>query len=126
METLEKTMKITDIAKRLVDYCRKGEWYRAQEELYSKDAVSIEQEASPVFEKETKGLDAIKEKGKKFDSMVEKVHKITVSEPMIAGNSFAFVLSLDVKMKGQERMDSPEICVYQVKDGKIVSEQFFM
>jgi hypothetical protein len=58
--------------------------------------------------------------------MVEKVYKITVSEPMIAGNSFAFVLGLDVKMKGQDRMDSPELCVYEVKDGKIVSEQFFM
>jgi len=126
METLEKTMKTADIARRLVDYCRKGDWKGAQQELYSKDAVSIEQKASPVFEKETKGLDAIFEKGEKFDSMVEKVHKISVSEPLIAGNSFAFVLNLDVKMKGQERMDSPEICVYEVKDGKIVSEQFFM
>jgi ketosteroid isomerase-like protein len=126
METLEKTMKTTDIAKRLVDYCRKAEWEKAQRELYSNDAVSIEQEASPVFEKETRGLDAIIEKGKKYDTMVEKVYKVTVSEPLIAGDSFAFVLGLDVKMKGQERMDSPELCVYHVKDGKIVSEQFFM
>ena len=126
METLEKTMKTTDIAKRLVDYCRKADWEKAQKELYSKDAVSIEQEASPVFEKETRGLNAILEKGKKYDTMVEKIHKVTVSEPLIAGDSFAFVLGLDVTMKGQPRMDSPELCVYQVKDGKIVSEQFFM
>jgi ketosteroid isomerase-like protein len=125
METLE-TMKTTDIAKRLVGYCRKGDWNGAHDELYSKDAVSIEQMATPAFEKETRGLDAIKEKGKKFDEMVEKVYKITVSAPLVAGNSIAFVLSLDVKMKGQERMDSPEICVYEVKDGKIISEQFFM
>ncbi|HEX6890170.1 MAG TPA: nuclear transport factor 2 family protein [Chryseolinea sp.] len=125
METLE-TMKTTDIARRLVDYCRKGDWNGAQDELYSKDAVSIEQMATPAFEKETKGLEAIKAKGEKFDSMVEKVYKITVSEPLVAGNSFAFVLGLDVKMKGQERLDSPEICVYEVKDGKIISEQFFL
>ena len=125
METLE-TLKTTEIARRLVAYCRKADWKGAQQELYSKDAVSIEQMATPAFEKETKGLDAIKVKGKKFDGMVEKVHKITVSEPMIAGNSFAFVLGLDIKMKGQDRMDSPELCVYEVKDGKIVSEQFFM
>ena len=119
-------MKTTDIAKRLVDYCRKADWESAQKELYSKDAVSIEQEASPAFEKETRGLNAILEKGKKYDTMVEKIHKVTVSEPLVAGDSFAFVLGLDVTMKGQPRMDSPELCVYQVKDGKIVSEQFFM
>jgi ketosteroid isomerase-like protein len=87
--------------------------------------VSIEPYATPAFEKETRGLDAIIEKGKKFDSMVEKVHKITVSEPLVAANSFAFVLGLDITMKERGRMNSPEICVYQVKDGKIVSEEFF-
>ena len=124
METVE-TMKVTDIARRLVDYCRKADWKRAQEELYSKDAVSIEPYATPAFEKETRGLDAIIAKGKKFDSMVEKVHKITVSEPLVAANSFAFVLGLDITMKERGRMNSPELCVYQVKDGKIVSEEFF-
>lgn len=125
METLE-TMKTTDIARRLVDYCRKGDWNGAHKELYSKDAVSIEPVATPAFEKETRGLDAIKAKGKKYDAMIEKVHKITVSEPLVAGDSIAFVLGLDVTMKDTGRMDSPEICVYQVKDGKIVSEEFFM
>ena len=124
METME-TMKTTDIARRLVDYCRKANWKRAQEELYSKDAVSIEPYATPAFEKETRGLDAIIAKGKKFDSLVEKVHKITVSEPLVAENSFAFVLGLDITMKERGRMNSPELCVYQVKDGKIVSEEFF-
>ncbi len=124
METME-TMKTTDIARRLVDYCRKADWKRAQEELYSKDAVSIEPYATPAFEKETRGLDAIIAKGKKFDSMVEKVHKITVSEPLVAANSIAFVLGLDITMKERGRMNSPELCVYEVKDGKIVSEQFF-
>ncbi|HEX3768939.1 MAG TPA: SnoaL-like domain-containing protein [Puia sp.] len=28
-------------------------------------------------------------------------------------------------MKGQGRMQMDEICVYQVENGKIVSEQFF-
>jgi hypothetical protein len=119
METLEKTMKTTDIAKRLVDYCRKAEWENAQKELYSKDAVSIEQEATPAFEKETRGLKAILEKGKKYDTMVEKVaqgHRLPIH--WSAGDSFAFVLGLDVTMKGQERMNSPELCVYHVERWK--------
>jgi ketosteroid isomerase-like protein len=32
---------------------------------------------------------------------------------------------MDVTMKGQGRMKMDEIAVYGVKDGKIVSEQFF-
>jgi hypothetical protein len=32
---------------------------------------------------------------------------------------------MDVTMKGQGRMNMDEIAVYEVKDGKIVKEQFF-
>jgi hypothetical protein len=35
-------------------------------------------------------------------------------------------MRLDMTMKGQGRMDMAELCVYQVKDGKIISEQFFV
>ena len=58
--------------------------------------------------------------------MVEKVHSIETSEPMVAGNSIAFRMGMDITMKGKGRMNSPELCVYQVKDGKIVSEEFFV
>jgi len=33
---------------------------------------------------------------------------------------------MDVTMKGQARSSFEELCVYRVKDGKIISEQFFM
>jgi len=29
-------------------------------------------------------------------------------------------------MKGKERMNMAELCVYEIKDGKIVSEHFHM
>jgi hypothetical protein len=35
-------------------------------------------------------------------------------------------LTMDVTMKGRGRVKLEEICAYEVKDGKIVSEQFFM
>ena len=117
-------METTEIAKKLVAYCRKADWAGAHKELYSQDATSTEPYETPEFEKSVKGLDAIRAKGKKFDDMVE-IHKLTVSEPLVAGNSIAFTMEMDLTMKGQ-RMSSPEICVYQVKDGKIVSEEFFV
>ena len=61
-------MTTNQIASRLVELCRKGEFETAQKELFAKDAMSIEPQASGAFEKETKGLNAILEKGKKWDT----------------------------------------------------------
>ncbi len=119
-------MTTQEIADRLVELCRKGDFEKAQAELFADDAKSIEQEASPAFEKETNGLQAIKEKAQKWNSMVEEMKDITVSDPMLAGNSFALTMRLNVVMKGQGPMDMTELCVYKVKDGKITSEEFFM
>ena len=119
-------MSTQEIANKLAAYCRKADWETAQKELYAQDAISIEPAAMGPFEKETKGLDAILEKGKKFEAMVEEHYGTEVSEPIVAGNSIAFKLAMDVKMKGQERMSTPELCVYNVKDGKIVKEEFFV
>jgi hypothetical protein len=121
-----KTMSTQQIADRLVELCRKGEYEKAQKELFADNAVSIEEAASPVFEKETRGLKAIIEKGHKFDEMVEAIHGGSVSEPLVAGNSIAFELKLDATMKGKGRSEMKEICVYKVKDGKVVSESFVM
>lgn len=119
-------MSTEEIANRLVAYCRKGDWEGAHRELYAQNAKSIEPYATPDFEKEVTGMDAINAKGKKFNAMVEKMHSLEVSDPLVAGNSIAFVLTMDMTMKEHGRMKSPELCVYQVKDGKIVLEQFFM
>jgi hypothetical protein len=119
-------MKTEQIAQKLSDYCRKGEFEHAQKELFASDAISVEPSASPMFEKETKGLNAILEKGHKFESMTEKVYGVQTSEPLVSGNSFAMRLSMDMEMKGRQREKMEELCVYNVKDGKIVSEQFFM
>lgn len=114
------------IANRLVELCRQGEWIKAQKELYAQDAVSIEPHATPGFDRETKGLDGLAEKGRKWAEMVQEMHALEVSDPIIAGNCFACTIHMDITIKGQGRMPMTELCVYQVKDGKIISEQFFM
>lgn len=119
-------MTTQQIADRLVGLCRKGDIEKAQKDLFSDDAMSIEPNASPAFEKETKGLQAIIEKAEKWNSMVQELHSITLSDPLIATNSFCCTMRLNVTMKDGGQMDMTELCVYQVKDGKIISEQFFM
>ncbi len=119
-------MNIETIAKRLVALCREGKFEDAQRELYADDAVCIEPEGAPPGPMgNAKGLPAIIEKGHQFSAGLEQVHGMSVSEPVIAGNWFSVAMTMDVTMKGRGRMDMREICVYQVRDGKIAHEQFF-
>jgi hypothetical protein len=62
--------------------------------------------------RETKGLQAIIEKGHKFQSMVEEAHGVTIFDPLAAGNAIAFTLTMDITMKGQKRSTMGELCVY--------------
>ena len=119
-------MNTKEIAQRLAELCNKGDFETAQTELFAHDAVSIEPFATPAFEKEIRGLDNIIAKGHKFESMVERMNSMSVSEPICADNSFALTLHMDVVMKEQGAMKMTELCVYEVKDGKIISEQFYM
>ncbi|MGI8950054.1 MAG: SnoaL-like domain-containing protein [Chitinophagaceae bacterium] len=118
-------MSTQEVANRLVELCKQGKFEEAQNELFAQDAESIEPDEMPGFPQKVKGLDAIKKKGKDFQGMLEDVHGITATEPIIMGNSIAFGLSMDVTMKGRGRENMNEICVYEVKDGKITKEQFF-
>ena len=68
----------------------------------------------------------IRAKGDLWNNMVEAQHGISVSDPIVAGQSFALTMSMDVTMKGQGRMNMTELCLYKLKDGKIVSEEFIM
>jgi hypothetical protein len=123
---MNKNRSTQEIADRLVALCRTMKWEQAQKELYAKDAVSTEPHEAGGFAKETKGLEAIEKKGRQWAAAVEKVYEIKVSDPVVAANVFACVMEMDIAMKGQGRMKMSELCVYQVKDGKIVSEHFHM
>ncbi|HET6552945.1 MAG TPA: nuclear transport factor 2 family protein [Dyella sp.] len=119
-------MSTETVAKRLVAMCRHGQFEEAQHELYAKDAVSTEPEAAangPLGN--VKGLDAILEKGRRFQANIVEVHGVEVSDPIVAGNWFSASMTLDVTMKEYGRITMTEICVYHVKDDKIDSEQFF-
>ena len=58
-------MNTDEIAKRLVDYCRRADWQGAHDELYASDAISVEPFDTPDYGKETKGLDGIREEREK-------------------------------------------------------------
>jgi len=117
-------MSVQTIANQLVNLCRQGKFDQAVEELYSPNIVSIEP-AGAGFVERAEGLDAYHEKGEKWQSMVQEFHGIEVSDPMVANQFFTCKMSMDITMKGGNRQKDDEICLYEVKDGKIIKEQFF-
>ena len=116
-------MTTNEIANRLVELCRTGQNEQAYKELFSADAEAIEpahSEAPPA-----KGLDALLQKSAYFSSMIETMHGASCSDPVVAGNHFSVSMGIDYTGKDGNRVTMDEIAVYEVKDGKIVKEQFF-
>lgn len=120
----EQTMTTAEVAAKFNVLSKEGKWDKIQEELFAENAVSIEPPNSPGLQS-VEGLDAIKEKGKKFNETVEEVHGGYSTDPVVAGNHFSVGMGLDATMKGVGRVKMDEIALYEVKDGKIVKEQFF-
>lgn len=119
-------MNTQQVADRLVELCRAGQYEEAQKELYAEDAVSIEMEGMDSGALgNVKGLNAIREKGRKWKASLEAIHGGSMSDPVVAGDWFSAASSLDATYKDIGRMNMQEICVYRVHDGKVVLEQFF-
>lgn len=117
-------MTTQEVADRFNELAQTGQFDKIQDELYADDAESIEPAHAPGL-KSVKGIAAIKQKGKEFNEMVEEMHGGFSTAPVVGGNFFSLGMGMDCTMKGQGRINMQEIAVYEVKDGKIVKEQFF-
>lgn len=126
MTTQEATMTTREIADRFYQLSQEFNFKQIQEELYSDDAESIEPpHAAAQGLQNVKGMEGIKKKAEEFDASVEEMHGGYTGKPIVAGNFFAVPMGMDATFKGVGRMKMDEIAVYEVKDGKIVKEQFF-
>jgi ketosteroid isomerase-like protein len=124
MGTQEALMTTQEIANRLSELFEQNDMTRIHDELFSDDAESIEPAKMPGNQT-AKGREAIRAKGVQFNSLVEEMHGGYVGKPIVAGNHIAVAMGIDATMKGMGRSKMDEIVLYEVKDGKIVSEQFF-
>ena len=118
-----QTATTQQVANRLVELCRKGQILEAQQELYADDITCTEPAGAPT--KSAKGKTAVLEKGKQFAAMIEERHGGSFTDATVRGRYFSVGMTLDATFKGMGRNVIEEICVYEVKDGKIVAEQFF-
>ena len=120
-------MTTQEVANRYYELASQSKWTEIQDGFYDENVISQEPEhaASRGWEVITKGLEAVKAKSKKNREMIETIHGRDCSEPIVGGNFFSIVLKRDVTFKNGPRMQSEEIGVFQVAEGKIVLEQFF-
>ena len=113
------------VAEELVAFCRAGRNMDAINTLYSPDIVSIESMGNEQIPRETKGIDAIRQKNKWWGENNE-VHSSVVDGPFVGEDKFAVYYNYDITFKPTgQRTPMEEMALYSVKDGKVVREQFF-
>ena len=123
MSTQVETMTVQEVANRLVLLCREGKNVEAIDELYDEDIVSHEPEGSPM--KEKVGKEAVLDATNQWFESVKELHSSFISNPIVAGDFFACTMKVDATYKEHGRNVMDELCVYEVSDGKIVSDRFF-
>jgi len=117
-------MTTKEVADLLVEMCRNGKVEEVKVALFTEETLSIEP-SEGLLPKEVKGLKAIQQKAELFISFVDQFYGSTITDPVVAGDYFTIGWTSDLQMKGHPRETNTEICLYKVKDGKIVMEQFF-
>ncbi len=117
-------MTTKEIASRLNELFQKSDYQTAQKELFADDATSTENNMQGKRET-IKGKAAFAVKSQQFQSMLEQVYGGYSKEPFVFGNYIFIEMGMDVKMKNMDRRNMVEMAKYEVKDGKIISEEFF-
>ena len=119
-------MTTQQVAERYSQLTKENNYNGIYDELFALDAKNIEPPHVAAYGMQSvDGVDAIKKKGEVFNSQIVEMHGGYTSEPVVAGEYFTVAMGMDVTMKEAGRTKMDEIVVYHVKDGKIVSEEFF-
>lgn len=111
------------VATKWKEMCEQGKGLDCINELYAENVVSREMPGMPG--EVTTGKQNVWNKSKQWLESVEDFHASSISEPVVAGNFYTVKMAFDCTFKERGRQQMEEVCVYEVKDGKIASEQYF-
>jgi hypothetical protein len=117
-----------EVGKKLVELCRQNKNVEAVDALYAAEIQCIEATAMPHMPKEMKGIKDVRKKNVEWVQNHE-IHSSELMGPFPNGDRFIVHAKYDVSPKAGpmagKRMQLEEGCLYTVKDGKIVKEEFF-
>jgi hypothetical protein len=128
MTTNTKAMTTQEVANRYHELAKQGKWFEIQDELFADDVKSVEPAEAPSryrYLRSAEGKANVRKKAEEWVSRVETLYSSYFTEPVVGGNHFALGWGVDVDVAGLGRRRIDEIMLYEVKDGKIVLEQFF-
>ncbi len=118
-------MTTQEIGKRYVALVQQGKGDVCLDELYAKDAVSVEAAMPPGGDRTSKGLDAIRAKSKWWQEN-HVVHSAEVNGPFPHDNRFAVRFNYEITNKPSgRRMKMDEVGLFTIENGKITREEFF-
>ena len=124
METSTTTMTTEQVAARFNELAQQEKWFEIQAELFAEDVRSVDPPSSPYFEF-AEGKSSVRKKGEDWVKQIQAAHRRHTTEPIVAGNHFAVGREVDITVEGFGRIKIDEIMLYEVKNGRIVLEQFF-
>jgi hypothetical protein len=118
------TFTTQQVALRFNELAQQEQWFQIQDELFAENVRSIDPPSSPYFGY-AEGKAAVRKKGEDFVAKVVQAKRRYTTHPIVTGNHFAVGREVDIVVEGHGRVIINEIMLYEVKDGEIVSEQFF-
>ena len=124
MTTNKPVLTTQEVATRFNGLAQQEKWFEIQDELFADNVKSVDPSGSPYFGY-AEGKASVRKKGEEFVKKVQDFHGASTTHPIIAGNHFAVGRSFDITTEDFGRIKIEEIMLYEVKNGQIVSEQFF-
>jgi hypothetical protein len=117
-------MTTQEIAARFNELAQQEKWFEIQDEFFADDVKSIEPPHAQYLHY-AEGKAAVRQKGEDFVGKIREVHGVYTTQPVIGGNHFSVGRGMDLTVEGFGRIKIDQVMLYEVKDGRIVLEQFF-
>jgi hypothetical protein len=117
-------MTTQEVASRFHELAQQEKWFEIQEEFFADNVKSTDPPDSPYFGY-AEGKTAVRKKGEDFVKRITEAHRLYTGEPIVSGSHFAVAREKDITVTGHGRIEIKQIMLYKVKDGEIISEQFF-
>jgi len=117
-------MTTQEVAARFDELAQKEQWFEIQEELFAPHVKSIDPPHSPYLGY-AEGKAAVRKKGEDFVKKITNVHAASTTHPTVAASHFSVGRMIEATVEGFGRIRIDQIMLYEVKNGEIVSEQFF-
>lgn len=120
----KQALTVEEVAARFHELAQQEKWFEIHDELFADDVRSIDPVDSPYMGY-AEGKSAVRQKGMDFVARIEQFHGASTTAPLVTGNHIAVGREMDLTVAPHGRIQIKEIMLYEVRDGKIVVEQFF-